>query len=253
MKCVARERPSTTPAYVFSEPTAAAVDDLAAALTAAHVARVGAALLPTVLLAPPTAGTAGHAAGVEAPSAPLEGAVAPASVALAAALVASQATRAGTTPFPMVLFVPPTVSAAGHTAGVGASFTPPVAAASPPPPVGTSVTVPAPLLGAGVGASFTPPVADAASLPPAGTSTAVPAPLTSGVPFFCGLDLPPEDVPLDTAAFLRGTLPVPVASRGPRPQAPPVAMFVVAAAPFASSSTPPLLPSQPPTWSGGGF
>jgi hypothetical protein len=143
-------------------------------------------------------------------------------VASSAAGVAAPASVALTTDAPAVLFVSPAACASGHAAGVEASFAPPVATTAPPPSAGTSDAVPAPLLAAGVGASSAPPVATAAPPSPASTS----------------------------AAFLRGTLPVPVASRDPRPQAPPVAMFVVASPPFAPPSSPPTLPSHHPTWPG---
>jgi hypothetical protein len=62
-------------------------------------------------------------------------------------------------------------AAAGHAMGVGASSAHPVAAAAPPP-VGT--------------APF----------------------LAGGVPFFCGLGMPPEDAPRAATAVLRSTTPV---------------------------------------------
>lgn len=85
---------------------------------------------------------------------------------LAAALAVAQAACARAAPLSTVLFAPPAVDIAGHAMGVGASSAPPVAAAAPPPPVGA-----APLL-------------------------------AGGVPFLCGLGMPPEDAPLAAADFL---------------------------------------------------
>jgi hypothetical protein len=127
--------------------------------------------------APSRAVGAWPAASVEAPSTPPAGAAALASAALAAdalaaAFVAAQDARAGSASFPVVHFALPTVRAAGHAAGVGASFTPPLAATPPPPPADTSAVVRAPLLAACVGASSALPVTTAAPAPPTGTPTA---------------------------------------------------------------------------------